>query len=116
MEIGKKKLLFIITQPVVGGAQKYVFDLAKHFSQTGLYDVSATAGGDPNSDLFKRLATEKIQTHHLKSLSRDVSIIGDLFTVFDLIKLFRRERPDVVHLNSSKMGILGSAAGFLARV
>ncbi|MBI4120116.1 MAG: glycosyltransferase family 4 protein [Parcubacteria group bacterium] len=112
----RKKLIFVITQGVVGGAQKYVFDLARYFSGRVDYEVSVAVGGDPEGDLFKRLAIEKIQTYHLKSLSREVSLVGDLLTVLDLIKLLRRNRPDVVHLNSSKMGLLGGLAAFVARV
>jgi len=34
----------------------------------------------------------------------------------ELFRLCRRERPDIVHANSSKAGILGRVAAFLARV
>jgi glycosyltransferase involved in cell wall biosynthesis len=40
----------------------------------------------------------------------------DVAGLFELVALFRRERPAAVHLNSSKMGLLGRVAGWLARV
>ncbi|MEK7501041.1 MAG: glycosyltransferase [Patescibacteria group bacterium] len=116
MSEGKKRLIFVITQPVVGGAQKYVFDLARYFNSQADYKVSVASGGPEDGDLFKKLAAEKISAHHLKSLNRDVSIVGDLLTVFDLVKLFRREQPDVVHLNSSKIGFLGCVAAFFYKL
>lgn len=108
-----KKLLFIITQPVVGGAQKYVFDLARYFNHSGSYNVSVAIGSPADGDLFQKLAQENIKTHHLESLSREVDIIGDIKVFFEILKLFKEEQPDIVHLNSSKIGVLGSLAGFV---
>lgn len=107
-----KRLLYVITQPVVGGAQKYVFDLAKNFSQGGGYDVSAAIGSPADGDLFKKLEAEQIKTHFLKSLGREVSLVGDIKAFFEMLKLFRSERPDIIHLNSSKAGLIGAVAGF----
>lgn len=109
-----KKLLFVITQPVVGGAQKYVFDLAKNLKDK--YQVSVACGGSAEGDLFKALAGEGIKTVHVRSLAREVRILGDLKTFFELIKLFRKERPDIIHLNSSKAGFLGALAEFFYKL
>ena len=54
-----KKLLFVITQGVVGGAQKNVFDLANSFKDT--YEVSVAIGGDINSDLSNKLESQKLK-------------------------------------------------------
>jgi glycosyltransferase involved in cell wall biosynthesis len=40
----------------------------------------------------------------------------DALGLIELVRLFRRERPAAVHLNSSKMGLLGRVAAWLARV
>ena len=112
----RKKLLFVITQGVVGGAQKYVFDLAKHFNQTGHYEVGVAIGGRPNEDLFKKLAAEKIKTHHLKFLGRDIKLANDILAFFEMLKLFKKEQPDIIHLNSSKIGLMGGVAVFLSKL
>ncbi|MEK7609196.1 MAG: glycosyltransferase, partial [Patescibacteria group bacterium] len=103
-----KKLLFVITQPVVGGAQKYVFDLAKNLKSK--YQVTVACGGSVGGHLFKALASEGVNTVHIRSLAREVRVLGDLKTFFELIKLFRKERPDIIHLNSYKVGFLGALA------
>lgn len=112
----RKRLLFVITQGVVGGAQKYVFDLARYFNQSGNYDVSAAIGGEPDADLFKKLAGEKIKTHHLKFLGREVKIGDDILAFFKLLQLFKKEKPDIIHLNSSKIGLMGALAGYFSGV
>ncbi len=113
MDFGKKKLLFVITQPVVGGAQKYVFDLAANFQDSEKYDVSVALGGPAEGDLFKKLSAEKIKTHYLRFLGREVKIFDDILLIFELIKVLKEERPDIVHLNSSKIGLIGALAAFL---
>jgi len=113
--ICKKKLMFIITQPVVGGAQKYVFDLARYFSRSDPYEVSVASGGPEDGDLFKKLSDRSIKTHYLKFLGREVKFWDDCLALVELLKLFKKEKPDIIHLNSSKIGILGSLAGFLVR-
>jgi glycosyltransferase involved in cell wall biosynthesis len=47
---------------------------------------------------------------------RDISTRKELSALRELVGLFKRERPDVVHLNSSKAGGLGALAARLARV
>ncbi|MEK7077645.1 MAG: glycosyltransferase family 4 protein, partial [Patescibacteria group bacterium] len=109
-----KKLLFVITQPVVGGAQKYVFDLAKNLKNK--HQVTVACGGSVGGHLFKALASEGVNTVHIRSLAREVRVLGDLKTFFELIKIFRKERPDIIHLNSSKVGFLGALAAFFYKL
>ena len=44
----------------------------------------------------------------------DVSLLKDFSSVLHLIRLIRQERPDVIHLHSSKAGVLGRLAALLA--
>ncbi|TSC78265.1 MAG: glycosyl transferase family protein [Parcubacteria group bacterium Gr01-1014_33] len=107
MEHKRKKILYIITKSAWGGAQKYVYDLATHLSPEQ-FDVTVAAGG--NGELFTRLARAHIRAIPIPALERDVHIIKELAAFFYLAKIIAREKPDVVHLNSTKIGILGAIA------
>ncbi len=109
----KKKLLFVITKSNWGGAQRYVYDLATALPKDE-FDVSV-AFGQPGL-LAEKLDTAHIATHPILSLQRDVSIIADVKGFFELRRLFRAERPDIVHLNSSKAAGMGALAARLAGV
>ena len=109
-----KKLLFLITQGVVGGAQKNVFDLARSFKDS--YDVSVAIGGESDSDLFGKLESQKIKTRHLKFLGRDINIFDDFLVFFEILKLYKKEKPDIIHLHSSKVGLIGSIASFFYKL
>ena len=78
------------------------------------FEVIVAAHGDgPLRDAAAELGIQFVPLRHLR---RALSPIQDPLAVIELTSLFRRLRPDVVHLNSSKAGVLGRFAGALARV
>ena len=52
----------------------------------------------------------------IPSMSRSVNIWSDLVSLFAIIRLLLRERPDVVHTHTPKAGMLGRVAAFLSGV
>jgi len=115
----KKKIIFVVTKSGWGGAQKSVFLLARYFHDTGKYDVAVAYGTNwlkGGNILEDKLKEAGVRTLPLTPLKRDVAFLGDVRSFFTLLKLFREERPDVVHLNSSKAGALGAPAARLAGV
>lgn len=52
----------------------------------------------------------------LPSLTRALHPIKDLIALWSLVRLFRRERPAIVHTHTSKAGALGRLAARIARV
>lgn len=104
----KKKVLFAITKANWGGAQRYVFDLATHLPKDA-YNVSVVS--QKKGTLIEKLHKENIRTLSVPHLERDISFLKEVAVFFSLIKILRRERPDVFHINSSKIGGLGALAG-----
>ena len=49
-------------------------------------------------------------------MKRKISIINDLKSLWALYRLFRKERPFIVHANTPKASFLGMVAAWLARV
>jgi glycosyltransferase involved in cell wall biosynthesis len=106
------RVFIAITKSNLGGAQRYVYDLATFLAKE--HEVTVVCGGE--GELVKKLEAEKIKVTSLPHLGRDVSLTNDYKTFFDLYHLLKHEKPDVLHLNSSKMGLLGALAGRLAGV
>ena len=106
------KILYIITKSEWGGAQRYVFDLAENFQSKG-YQVTVASGFDSGKQnaLHTKLDENDIKSYRLKNLVRQISLFKDLAAYFELKKLIRNIKPDVLHLNSSKAGIIGALAG-----
>jgi glycosyltransferase involved in cell wall biosynthesis len=103
----KKKILYIITKGNFGGAQRYVFDLASNVSKEDFEVVVATGEG---AALSEKLKKENIRTLSIPELKRDINIFSDISAFFALHSLIKKEQPNIVHLNSSKAGLLGSLA------
>lgn len=108
-----KKVLFVITKSNWGGAQRYVFDLATALPKDEF--ETSVAFGQPGL-LAERLDEARITTYPMSSLQRDVSAVSDVRSFFELLHLFRAEKFDVVHLNSSKAAGIGALAARLAGV
>lgn len=109
----KKKVLFLITKSNFGGAQRYVFDLASNMPKDE-YETIVALGGD--GLLYRKLKGADIRTLSLPSLGRDISVFKDIKAFFDLLRILRKEKPDIFHINSSKAGALGAFVGRLAGV
>jgi len=109
----KTKVLFVITKSNWGGAQKYVYELA-----TGLpkdrFGITVLLGG--SGPLVQKLQVAGIHTIPIFSLSRDINLLSDISSFFELWKIFRNEKPDVVHLNSAKAGGVGALSARLAGI
>lgn len=109
----KTKILYVITKSNWGGAQRYVYDLATNLPREQ-FDVGVVFG-QPGL-LAKKLDAVQIITYQILSLQRDVSFVADIKSFFELLKLFRTEKPNVVHLNSSKAAGIGALAARIAGV
>ncbi|MBI3548570.1 MAG: glycosyltransferase family 4 protein [Elusimicrobia bacterium] len=57
-----------------------------------------------------------VKTVHIPEMVREISPIRDVKALFSLYRLFKNEKPDVVHAHSSKAGFLARWAALLARV
>jgi glycosyltransferase involved in cell wall biosynthesis len=109
---GRRSLVYAITLAEVGGAQSYVRNLLPVVSEH--YDVTVAAHGD--GPLRAAAEESGIPFVPLRHVRRAISPVEDTRGLVELTRLFRRVRPDIVHLNSSKAGILGRLAATVARV
>lgn len=105
----KLKILYLITQSEWGGAQRYVFDLAT--SMKSEFDVTIAAGGEEHNTLFRMLDIfNTIPRIRLKNLVREINPIKDVKAFFEIRALLKKIQPQIIHLNSSKVGVLGALA------
>lgn len=97
------RVLEIITLCELGGAQSVVANIANGICDA--HDV-IVASGEGDGKMWQML-DNKVQRVHCKYLKRKPSPLSDLRTLYDFWKLYRNFRPDIIHLHSSKAGILG---------
>ena len=108
----RPRIVVTITLDQVGGAQAYVANLLPVLAQR--FDVVVAAHGQgPLRDAASRAGVRFVPLRHVR---RPISPWRDVLGLIELHRLCRRERPDVLHANSSKAGVLGCLAGRLAGV
>jgi len=109
------KILYFITQSEYGGAQRYVFDLANNLGRE--FEV-AVALGEQGKDgkLAKKLEENNIKYYIIPHLKRSISPLNEILAFFEISKLIKNYQPNIIHLNSSKISILGSLAGLFIKL
>ncbi len=107
------KILYGITKSNFGGAQRYVYELAREAKHRG-HDTAVLLGG--HGVLTEKLDSRGVRVITLPGLERDVSITKDIRAFIDIYKTLKSERPDIFHINSSKMAGIGAVAARLAGV
>ncbi len=113
MPLAKPCILFLITTADWGGAQNFVFQTARECRNRGMRIL--VAAGD-TGELEGRCQIEGIPYRQLKAMKRTISPFHDLAALHEIRLLIRETRPTTIHLNSSKMGVIGSFAAHLERV
>lgn len=102
------KILHIITNTELGGAQKVCIELCHSAVNEGnTVAVASMAGGY----LWKQLPESCLQ-FQLKHVVKPIRPLKDVLAFFELKKILRAFNPDIIHLHSSKAGVLGRIASF----
>lgn len=105
----KKRILFVITQSEIGGAQQFLAQLISSLDSTMLATV--VTGSDGLGELKKLLPPETMY-HVAQNLKRNPSPWSDFLSLSELRRIYKQERPDIIFLNSSKAGFNGSIAAW----
>jgi len=115
----KKKILYGITLSQIGGAQSVLYQLISSLKEDK-YEITLVTS--PNGDLINiidnlnKSRVNKINVITLNSLKREISPLSDFIAIIKLIKIIKKGHYDVIHLHSSKMGIIGSIAAKICHV
>lgn len=113
MNSAKKRIVIAITLAESGGAQTFVVGFAQWLIRHD-YDVTVLAG--EGSWLEERCREHAIPFQRIPFLGREIQPMRDVQAFFALRKILKELKPDAIHLNSTKMGMIGSLAARQANV
>ncbi|MBN1242892.1 MAG: glycosyltransferase [Spirochaetales bacterium] len=100
------RILHVVTNADLGGAPRVVTELANRAVRDGHPCAVASVPEGPMWDALDPRVERKV----LRSLRREIRPLSDLKAAFELAGLFRSWNPDLIHLHSSKAGVLGRVA------
>jgi glycosyltransferase involved in cell wall biosynthesis len=110
----RTKVFYVITKLELGGAQKVTLMTLERLPRDR-YELGLATGPEGLLvDWAKRIPD--LKRVWIPSLVRELRPLRDLAAFLSLWRLFRRERPEVVHTHSTKAGILGRWAAKFAGV
>ncbi len=102
-----KKILYVITKSNFGGAQKSVFETISLLPKEK-FVISVACGG--KGILTEKLKALDVPVFEIPEMKRDVALLKDISSFFHILKIIKKEKPDIVHLHSPKAGALGALA------
>ena len=105
------RMLHIITRMIRGGADENTLATVKGLDKRR-YHVDLVVGEGSELDLLDGL--EGVSVHVMPALVRDPDPLKDLKALFQLARLIRHHRYQVVHTHTAKGGFLGRIASAMA--
>ena len=103
-----EKIIRVVTSDVSFGLLKGQLKfLSKYFKIVGV--------SSPGPNVAKATLREGIDIHTVK-MSRHIDLIQDFKSLYNLYKVFKKEKPDMVHSITPKAGLLSMTAAYFARV
>lgn len=86
-----------------------------HFLKNSGIDVLVISGG-PQKNLNRIIKREGINHIYIDNLVREIHLAKDVKTLLKLVKIFKKEKPDIVHANTPKASLLSMVAAKICRV
>jgi glycosyltransferase involved in cell wall biosynthesis len=100
------RILHAVTNADLGGAPRVVTELCWAQAAAGHEVAAASVPTGPFWDSLD----PRVRRFPLGFLRREISPLNDIRAVAELRALFASWRPDIIHLHSSKIGVLGRVA------
>lgn len=104
------KILRVVTSSI---SFKLIDGQAQFMQQQGYQVITASGGPFPKDGIPQLNGVRFVPQPHLV---RPISIREDLLALRDMIRLIRKERPDIIHSHTPKAGLMGMLAGWLCHV
>ena len=104
-----KKILYVV-ESFGGGIYTFLKELTNVVKKK--YEVVIAYGEreeTPNIEILEK-DFKGVKLMKVNNFTREINLIKDFNALFELKKIIKNERPDIIHLNSSKAGVLGRLA------
>lgn len=111
------KVVRIIARLNIGGPAIHVALLTAGLNDAQFQSILVAGQIGPEEGDMAYFARELgIEPVVIPELGREISVFGDLKTLWALIRLIRNERPQIVHTHTAKAGFVGRLAAWLSGV
>lgn len=110
-----KKVLRIIGRLNVGGPAIHTVLLTACLDPRKFASRLVTGTEGPTEGSMRYLAEEReIELLWIPEMGREISLRDDFIVLWKLIRIIRREKPDIIHTHTAKAGTVGRIAALIA--
>ncbi len=109
------KIVHVITRLYKGGAEENTLMNCLHQAQSG-HEATLMYGPDNFTPELYAPFQKDIHFQPVAYLKHPIQLINDLRGLYELVALFKKIQPDIVHTHESKAGVLGRLAAKCAGV
>lgn len=104
----KKKVLFIV-EAMGGGVFTYIVDLANELAEShDMYIAYSVRPQTPKN--YREYFHAAIHLIEVKNFTRSINPLKDMKAILEVKRIARDVQPDIIHLHSSKAGVIGRIA------
>lgn len=104
----KKKILYVV-EAMGGGVFTYIVDLANELvNEYDIYIAYAVRQQTPLN--YKEYFDNRVTLIELKNFHREIGLLQEFKAINEIKNIEKRIKPDVIHLHSSKAGVIGRVA------
>jgi glycosyltransferase involved in cell wall biosynthesis len=108
----KPRILYISTKSEIGGVTSHLMEFITNFRDN--YEIYLISGEE---GLLTDTAAEcGIEYHVVPTLNNKAGVMGDFKAIAQCVRLIKKIQPDLVHMHSSKAGLVGRIAAQIANV
>lgn len=116
MNRSKIKIAHVITRLIIGGAQENTLSTVIQLMKNKDYDVDLITGPGlgPEGSLENIAINNQVNMLIVPQMRRNIHPVRDVIAFFQILKIFRKQKYDIIHTHSSKAGIIGRLAAKLS--
>ena len=108
------RVLHVVTRMNTGGVAVLIGNLMRNYDASAFEFKLAAGVCDTSEEDYLQAVARDIPAVKIASLQRAISLRKDLVAFFQIVKVIRQFKPDVIHTHTSKAGLLGRLAAIVA--
>jgi glycosyltransferase involved in cell wall biosynthesis len=107
------RVLHVVTRMNTGGVAVLIGNLMRNYDASAFEFKLAAGVCDVTEEDYLQAVARDIPAVKIPSLQRAISLRKDVAAFFEIVKVIREFKPDVIHTHTSKAGLLGRLAAIV---
>jgi glycosyltransferase involved in cell wall biosynthesis len=107
------RVLHVVTRMNTGGVAVLIGNLMRNYDASAFEFKLAAGVCDTSEEDYLQAVARDIPVVKIASLQRAISLGKDVAAFFEIVKVIKEFKPDVIHTHTSKAGLLGRLAAIV---